>query len=81
MEVSSDPKAFVATQVNKAESPLSVLLMLMVDNTPSAWISSRIVYLQLSGSICAIHVMESLEENKWKVDLMELYSWVGPVRA
>ncbi len=45
IEVSSLPKALVATHVKRAESPRSVLLMLIVDKTPSAWISSRMVYL------------------------------------
>lgn len=41
--VSSLPKALVATQVKRAESLLSVLLMLRSDSTPFANISSRIV--------------------------------------
>lgn len=43
MLVSSLPNALVATQVNRAESLLSVLLMLRSDSTPLAKISSRIV--------------------------------------
>ena len=50
-EVSSLPKALVATHVNKAESLLSVRLMLIVERTPSAWISSRMVYLKDYGLV------------------------------
>ena len=42
MLVSSLPKALVATQVKRAESARSVLLMLIVERTPSVTISSLI---------------------------------------
>lgn len=44
MLVSSLPKALVATQVNMAESDLSVRLILKSDKTPFGKISSLIVY-------------------------------------
>ena len=47
MLLSSDPKELVATHVNKAVSPLSVLLILKSDKTPLGKISSLIVYLKL----------------------------------
>lgn len=47
MLVSSLPNALVATQVKRAESALSDLLMLIVDRTPSVTISSRTVYLKV----------------------------------
>lgn len=46
MLVSSLPKAFVATQVKRAESLRSSFLMLKSDSTPVGRISSRMVYLQ-----------------------------------
>lgn len=45
MLVSSLPKAFVATHVNNAESPRSVLLILKSERTPLGKISSLMVYL------------------------------------
>ena len=45
---SSLPKALVATQLNRAESERSVLLMLRSDKTPLGKISSRIVYLKFT---------------------------------
>lgn len=51
MLVSSDPKELVATQVNKAESPLSDRFMLKSDKTPLGRISSRIVYLKKKNEI------------------------------
>ena len=49
MEVSSDPNAFVATQVNRAESDRCVRLILIVDKTPPSLCSSLIVYLLKSN--------------------------------
>ena len=49
MEVSSDPNAFVATQVNRAESDRWVRLILIVDKTPPSLCSSLIVYLLTSN--------------------------------
>ena len=55
MLVSSLPNALVATQVKRAESALSDLLILIVDRTPSVTISSRTVYLK---------VIKFLKKNK-----------------
>lgn len=52
--VSSLPNAFVATQVKRAESVLSVLFILKSDNTPFGSISSRIVYLINNKSLLNI---------------------------
>ena len=49
IEVSSDPNAFVATQVNRAESDRCVRLILIVDKTPPSLCSSLIVYLLKSN--------------------------------
>ena len=51
MDVSSEPKAFVATHVKRAESSLCVLFILIVDKTPPELVSSRIVYLEKCNDV------------------------------
>ena len=51
IDVSSEPNAFVATQVNKAESALSARFILIVDKTPPSLVSSLIVYLKCNKNV------------------------------